>query len=67
MTDAGKARCMRCGGEISTHAMDAKPKRFAGPNGHTALDLKDADYRGEVFDWLECEGCYGPGFVQVIE
>lgn len=62
-----KAQCMRCGGVVpSMHHLDAKPKRLAGPN-HTKRDLDEAGDHGEEFDWLECEGCYGPGFVQVIE
>lgn len=64
--DPGKARCYRCGGLVSVHALDAKPKRLTGPN-HTAADLEDAADRGEDFDIRECEGCFGPGFTQVLE
>lgn len=65
-TDTPMGRCHRCGGLVSIHALDSKPRRLSGPD-HSLKDIEDAMWNNEDFDIMECEACYGPGFVQVME
>lgn len=53
--------CAKCGAAYPIEQLDAKPDRLAG-RSNTNRQLKKALHRGEDFDRLECEDCYGPGF-----
>ena len=59
-------RCANCGAVTSIDLLDAKPTRLAGPGGNPGLRLKelsDALFNNEDCDRLECQSCYGPGWV----
>jgi hypothetical protein len=60
------ARCANCGTLVPIDLLDAKPTRLAGPGRDPRLRLKelsDALFNNEDCDRLECQSCYGPGWV----
>lgn len=60
-------RCAACGRPVHIDVLDAKPSsaQFRGEvQAFGQLEaLSRAADRGEEFDRLECEGCYGPGYI----
>lgn len=56
--------CMSCGAIMPIDALDAKPSRFAAVSV-TNEQLSEASDRGDDFDFLACERCYGPAFISV--
>lgn len=59
---ARQGDCAQCGRTFPLHLLDAKPARLAGAN-NTRERIAAALEQNEDFNRLECEGCYGPGFV----
>jgi hypothetical protein len=60
------ARCANCGVLTPIDLPDAKPSRLAGPSGDPSLrrrGLADALLAKDDCDRLECQACYGPGWV----
>ncbi len=57
------APCHGCGTMTPINELDAKPKRLAG-QPTTAAMVAEAAENGEEFDILECQKCYGPGWVK---
>ncbi len=60
------ARCMNYGTLTSIKLLDAKPTRLAGSDSDPILrrqELSDALFNNEDCDRLECQSCYGPGWV----
>jgi hypothetical protein len=58
--------CEHCLKPTLIELLDAKPTRLAGRR-NTRRQLKKALARGEDFDRLECEACYGPGWMEGAE
>jgi hypothetical protein len=61
--------CASCGRQESALRLDAKPsseryQREAKAFGQTKALALAAD-RGDQFDRLECESCYGPGYSEI--
>lgn len=51
--------CDKCGKSTPVHLLDAKP----GPGNFTPEQLSRLADQGAHFTRLECESCYGPGFL----
>jgi hypothetical protein len=63
---AFEAFCANCGTSTHIDLLDAKPARLAGPGHDPALrlrELSDALFDNEDCDRLECQVCYGPGWL----
>ena len=63
---AFEAFCANCGASTHIDLLDAKPARLAGPGHDPALrlrELSDALFDNEDCDRLECQVCYGPGWL----
>lgn len=55
-------RCDCCGRPTPVSLLDSKP----GPGHFTIAELNQASDEGRPFDRLECEDCYGPGWVASV-
>jgi hypothetical protein len=66
-------KCDQCGFLHHVNYLDAKPEHLAGPGGwlvrlfpkRRLAALRLAADTGDDFERLECEHCYGPGYVSL--
>lgn len=67
-------RCANCGGIFPLRLLDCKPERLAGPGrwyerlipSIRMNKLIEAGIDGEDFNRMECQKCYGPGWVEGV-
>lgn len=64
MTTKDELPCANCGTVKPLYLLDAKPTRLAGAKNTDGVALLQAFEDNEDFDRLECQSCYGPGWIQ---